>query len=182
MRDEHLKKMPKEIEKLIDAENWPAARKLIRVELRNEPDSHWLLTRLGLTYYEQRNYRKALFYVTQAMKLAPDCPLVLWDYAGTLNMLGQNKEAIAIYKKLVKRGAEKIAHGKCGEGLASARSLIADCLYRIAKCYEDQSHYKKALDFYDRYIEHRKLGSRSIYRISEVKNRITKLRSFAIAA
>src|SRR5687768_1235920 len=103
--------MSKEIEKLIDAEDWKAARKLIHAALRKEPDSHWLLTRLGLTHYEERNYRKALLYDTQALELAPNCPLVLWDYAGTLDMLGRNKEAIAIYRKLIKRGVDKIAQG-----------------------------------------------------------------------
>jgi hypothetical protein len=34
--------------------------KLIRAVLRKEPDSHWLLTRLGLAYCEERNYKKAL--------------------------------------------------------------------------------------------------------------------------
>src|SRR5438045_746826 len=139
--------MSKEIEKLIGAEDWKAARKLIRTALRKEPDSHWLLTRLGLTYYEDRNYKKALFYSTQAMALAPKCPLVLWDYAGTLDMLGQNKEAIAIFKNLIKRGIDKIAYGACGEGKAWARGVIADCFYRIAKCYEEQGQPKIAFNY-----------------------------------
>lgn len=176
LRVDNWKRMSKEIEKLIETEDWKAARKLIRAALRKEPDSHWLLSRLGLTYYEEHNYKKALFYAAQAMELAPNCPLVLWDYAGTLDRLGRNKEAIAIYKKLVKRGVEKIAYGKCGEGLAWARGLIADCLYRIAKCYEDLSHHKKALDFYERHIEHRGPGSRSIYPISDVMKRVKELR------
>jgi tetratricopeptide (TPR) repeat protein len=161
--------MSKEIEKLIDAEDWQAARKLIRAALRKEPDSHWLLTRLGLTYYEERDYKKALYYDTQAMELAPNCPLVLWDYAGTLDMLGRNKEAIAIYRKLVKRGVDKLAYGECGEGLAWARGVVADCLYRIAKCYEGQGQPKKAISYYEQHLNQRGPGCRSIYPIDEVK-------------
>jgi tetratricopeptide (TPR) repeat protein len=161
--------MSKEIEKPIDAEDWKAARRLIQAALRKEPDSHWLLTRLGLTYYEERYYRKALFYDTQALELATNCPLVLWDYAGTLDMLGRNKEAIAIYRKLVKRGVDKIAHGECGEGMAWARGVVADCLYRIARCYEEQGQPKKALNYYEQHFKRRGPGCRSIYRIDEVK-------------
>jgi tetratricopeptide (TPR) repeat protein len=69
--------MSKEIEKLIAAKDWKDARKLIRAALRKKPDSHWLLTRLGLTYYEEYNYEKALFYSGQALELAPNCPLVM---------------------------------------------------------------------------------------------------------
>ena len=164
-----LKEMSKEIEKLIAAENWKDARKLIRAALRKEPDSHWLLTRLGATYYEEFNYEKALFHSGQALELAPNCPLVLWDYAGALDMLGRTKEAIAIYKKLVKRGVEAIAYDDCGEGLAWARGLVADCLYRLAQCYDDAGRYKDSLDYYYQHIRLRGPGCRSIYSIGEVR-------------
>jgi len=167
--------MSKEIERLIDAEDWKAARILIRAALRKEPDSHWLLTRLGLTYYEEHNYKKALFYDTQAMELAPNCPLVLWDYAGTLDMLGRNEEAIAIYKKLIKRGVDKIAYGECGEGMAWAKGVVADSLYRIAKCYEEQGQPKKALNYYEQHLKRRGPGCRSIYSINEVKKQLKEV-------
>jgi len=161
--------MSKEIEKLIAAEDWKDARKLIRAALRKKPDSHWLLTRLGLTYYEEYNYEKALFYSGQALKLAPNCPLVLWDYAGALDMLGRTKKAIAIYKKLIKRGVEGIAYGDCGEGLAWARGLVADCLYRLATCYDELGQSDNSIDCYYQHIRLRGPGCRSIYSINEVR-------------
>jgi len=163
------------IERLIDSDDWKGARRLIRGALRKKPSSHWLLTRLGLTYYEEHNYEKALFYESQAMKLAPSCPLVLWDYAGTLDMLGRSKESIAIYKKIVRRGLEEIAYGECGEGLAWARGLVADCIYRLAKSYDEDGAYKKAVDYYEQHLRLRGPGCRSIYSIEEVKRRIKEL-------
>jgi hypothetical protein len=50
--------MSKEIETLIEMEDWKGARQLIRVALRKEPDSHWLLTRLGLTYSKNKITRR----------------------------------------------------------------------------------------------------------------------------
>jgi hypothetical protein len=44
------------IEKAVQAEDWVDARSLITTELRHEPKGHWLLSRLVLTYYEQREY------------------------------------------------------------------------------------------------------------------------------
>jgi tetratricopeptide (TPR) repeat protein len=168
--------MSKEIEKLIAAGNWKAARTLIRVALRKEPDSHWLLTRIGLTYYEEYKYGKALFYTERALQLAPNCPLALWDYAGALDMLGRTREAVYIYKRLVKRGIEDIAYGDCGEGLAWARGLVADCFYRLAKCYDELGRHKNSLDYYSRHLQLRGPGCRSIYSVSEVKARIKELR------
>ena len=97
--------------------------------LEEEPDSHWVLSRLSNTYYEERNYEKALEYVVQALELAPHCPLVLWDYAGTLDMLEYDEEAVQVYRKLIRRGDNRIAYGECGEGIRKARStwsMIAD--------------------------------------------------------
>jgi hypothetical protein len=42
--------MKSKIEKLIDVEDWPSARKEIISEIKRHPDDHWLLTRLSLTY------------------------------------------------------------------------------------------------------------------------------------
>src|SRR5207249_3788765 len=64
----------KQIESAIGREDWKQARKLIRMWLRRSPKSHWLLTRMGLTYYEQRQYRRALAYERRALRIAPRCP------------------------------------------------------------------------------------------------------------
>lgn len=96
---------------------------------------HWLLSRVGTTYYEEMNYSKALQYSLKAVKISPNCPLVLWDYAGALDMQGREGEAIKIWKSLIKRGIESIAYDECGEGLTWARSLVNDCYYRIGKSY-----------------------------------------------
>ena len=69
------------IEEAIQQEDWMTARRLVHAALRRDPNSHWLLTRLGLTYYEQYDYKRALLYAKRAYKLAPGCPLVLWDLA-----------------------------------------------------------------------------------------------------
>ena len=167
--------MSEEIEQLLAAEDWKAARRLIRAALRKEPHSHWMLTRLGLTYYEEHDYDKALFYNTQAIKLAPSCPLVLWDYAGTLHMLGRNKEAIALYRRIIKRGVDGVAYGVCGEGRAWARGVIADCLYRVAQCYRELGQAKKATNYYGQHLNARGPGCRSIYPIDAVKKEISTL-------
>src|SRR5262245_679907 len=117
---------PPTIEDLLDVERWRDARARIRLELRSRPDSHWLHTRLALTYYEERRYRLALRSSERALRLAPACPLVLWDYAGALQMLARHREALRIYSELVNRGVHRIARDECGEGIAWARGLVAD--------------------------------------------------------
>src|SRR5689334_17516155 len=94
------------IERAIEIDDWRLARKLIRAQLRRKPEDHWLLTRLSLTYYEQRQYRKSLYYAAKALQIAPYCPLAIWDYAGSLDMLERRKRALSIYEWLVSWGEE----------------------------------------------------------------------------
>ncbi len=77
-----------QIEKYIEEEKWVKARIEILKELKHHKDDHWLIIRLSTTYYEEQKYQKAFELAGRALKLAPNCPLVLWDYACTLDMLG----------------------------------------------------------------------------------------------
>ncbi len=163
------------IERAIDAEDWVKARKLIRLGLKHEPNDHWLLSRLALTYYEQRQYLRALEIEAKALQSAPFCPLAIWGYAGSLDMLGRRKEALKLYQRLLSWGEDDLACGECGEGIRAARSLIADCHYRIALIWEELGQRKKALTAYAEHFARRRPGTHSIYPLREVKARYKRL-------
>jgi tetratricopeptide (TPR) repeat protein len=167
--------MSKAVEAAVRAENWRKARQLIRADLKKRPDSHWLISRLGLTFYEERAYGRSLSYSRKALKLAPECPLVLWDYAGTLQMLGKHRAALRVYGRLLARGADKIANGDCGEGRAWARGLIADCFYRQAHSNEKLKRHKAAIDSYRKHLKMRGPGCRSVYPIRTVRRELPEL-------
>jgi tetratricopeptide (TPR) repeat protein len=165
------------IEQLIDEERWVQARKEILRELRAKPDSHWLLTRLSLTYYEQRQYATSLKYVEKAKELMPACPLVLWDYAGTLQMLGRHAEAIDAYNAITSQGVKRLAHGDCGEGLAWARGLVADSYYRISQCPDALGDKEQAEAALIAHLDMRGPGCLSIYPLSKMGSKVTTLRN-----
>ena len=167
--------MSNAIESSIKRSRWKDARRLIRSELRRDPRNHWLLTRLSLTYYEQKNYRIAHRFSLEALRLAPYCPLVLWDHAGSLDMLGRKREAIALYRRLIRRGVRAIAIGRCGEGTAWARALVADCYYRLAACLADVSQLKQAAHPLRRHLEVRGPGCHSIYPISLARTALYRI-------
>jgi len=166
----------KRIEAYIQRHDWPGARRLIQSQLRREPGDHWLLTRLSLTYYEQYDYRRALYITKKAIKRAPRCPLVLWDHAGALHMLNCQREAIAIYRRLVARGPRSIATGECGEGLAQARGLVSDSLYRLGQCYADIGRPKTAVVMLKKALAMRGPGCHSIYPLPEVRTKANQIR------
>jgi tetratricopeptide (TPR) repeat protein len=167
----------KEIEEAIERAQWTRARSLIEAWLGETPEDHWLLARFALTYYEQRDYERALQFDIQALQIAPYCPLVVWGYAGDLDMLGRTKEALSIYRWLVSWGEEYLADGPCGEGIRAARGLIADCFYRIALIQEQRHQWKRAIAAYEEHLARRGRGTRSIYPLPEVKRRYKTLLS-----
>lgn len=167
----------KKIEKSIDADDWVAARKLIKAELKLDPKDHWLLGRLALTYYEQRKYKQALHWDVMALQEAPYCPLLIWGYAGTLAMLDRNDKALLLYRWLLEWGEERLAYGECGEGIRWARALIADCHYRVACIWDEKRQWKRSAAEFEKYLALRRTGYGSIYSLREVKSQYDETRA-----
>ena len=163
------------IETLIEQQKWPEARRAIQEELKNDPENHWLLTRLSTTYYEQGDYQTALAWVEKARERAPDCPLVLWDYAGTLDMLGREREALGVYCSLLQRGTRALVKDECGEGLDWALGLLTDCVYRAGQCLEDLKEPQRAAGLYRLYLNLVDLGAPSIYNREVVVTRLRRV-------
>lgn len=141
----------------------------LRMRLKAEPHHHWLLTRLSSEYYEQRRYVLALRYAEKAFSEAPSCPLVLWDYAGALQMLGRHSKALDLYARIVTRGVNRIATGECGEGRAWARGLVSDSHYRASISLKAVGNEPASLSAFDQCLDLRGPGCRSIYRLTELR-------------
>ncbi len=152
----HAKKATS-IEARIADENWLAARRAIRHALRRAPDDHWLLDRLALTYYESYDYTTALRHSRRAVALAPRCPLALCCLAGSLDMLRREKEAIMIWKGLLRRGVGRLGRQiPCGEGEKWAAQLLNDIRYRLACSYCDLGNLAVAARYFRRHLAIRK--------------------------
>lgn len=162
------------IERLIAREKWPEARLLIRGLLKERPDDHFMLSRLALTYYEQRDYRRAMELDLRAVALAPHCPMALWGLAGAHHMLGDLNAADRIYRRLIRRGALRIARGPCGEGIRDARRLIADCWFRLGEVRELDGNVAGARAAYRKHLTARNPCG-SIYSAADVRRRLKAL-------
>lgn len=142
----------------------------LRRRLKREPKHHWLLTRLSSVLYERHRYALALKYAEKAFEQAPACPLVLWDYAGALQMRGRHLEALDLYARIVTRGVHRIATGECGEGRAWARGLVADSHYRASVSLAAIGNREASLSAFEQCLDQRGPGCRSIYRLDELSD------------
>jgi tetratricopeptide (TPR) repeat protein len=148
----------------------PDSESELRRQLKREPNHHWVLTRLSSVLYEKHRYALALKYAENAFAQVPTCPLVLWDYAGALQMLGRHGEALDLYARIVTRGVRRIAIGECGEGKGWARGLVADAHYRASISLAALGKRKASLSAFDQCLDERGPGCYSIYRLDELSN------------
>jgi hypothetical protein len=95
--------------------------------------------------------------------------LVLWDYAGALDMLERKEEAIQIFRGLIRRGISRMAHGRCGEGISWAKGLVNDSRYKLGLIYAGKGDYQTAKKYIRDCIASRKKGCYSIYDLREAK-------------
>jgi tetratricopeptide (TPR) repeat protein len=164
------------IEAAIADEDWSEARALILAALTKAPEDHWLLARLSTTYYEERDYAKALETIERAHRLKPDCPLVLWDYAGTLSAVGKPREALKLYSRLIKKGPRAVGAMKpCGEGTEWALSLLTDCIYRSGVCWEQLGKTDAALRWYHAFIQLRTEWTGGIHTADDARRHVERL-------
>ena len=141
----------------------------LRQQLKAEPRHHWLLTRVSSVYCARGRYSLALRYAEKAFAEVWSCPLVLWDYAGALQMLGRHHEALDLYARIVTRSVDRIAYGECGEGKAWARGLVSDSHYRASLSLKAIGNERASLSALEQCLDLRGRGCRFIYRLDELR-------------
>lgn len=161
-----------EVERLLARKGWSKARAAIQELLVFHPSDHWLWMHLGATYYEQREYEKALKCCEHAVKLQPDCPLALWHYAGALQMAGRTGAALTIWTNILNLDLDTIAYDEHGEGMDWALQLVNDAHFRMARCYEHLGNLELAKQSYDKYVHNRSHGVGSLYDIIKAQQRL----------
>lgn len=170
------------IEKLLKKKNvsnreYTAILKIIKSELKKQPENAWLLAQMSCVLYELKQYRKALEVIDKALNLSPYDPLYLWYSANALDMLDEQTKAIGIYKKIIKMGFYNVGCIETGEGVRWAKSLINDCKYRIGLCYNDLNKKKFAIKWINEHLSNRQPGFPSVYDVKEVRRKVKEIES-----
>ncbi len=167
-------KRKKSIERLLEKEDWTEARKLLQEELVSQPENHWLLTQVGVTLYEQRKYRQALKWFHESLQVVADCPLTLWNLAGTLDALGKPAAAIPIYTWLL-TSKKTTQDDFCWETEEWSQDLKTDCLYRLGLCFEHSGIADSAEHCYREYINLLLIGMNGSYPLEEAAQKVQKV-------
>jgi tetratricopeptide (TPR) repeat protein len=163
-----------QIDDLFRRGEWVEARKLLEEERETDPNNHWLLTQLGVTFYEQKRYEDALKLFLASLSLVDNCPLTLWNLAGTLDALGKYGGAMQIYTWLLKSKTSP-SDDPCWESKEWADALKADSVYRLGVCFQNLGKKEEAEYCYRQYLNLLLVGIDSSYSMEDVARRIRGL-------
>ena len=166
--------MSDRINDLFHRKKWDAARKLLELARKKDPNSHWLLTQLGVTLYEQGKYKDALKMFLASQKIVPDCPLTLWNLAGALDALGKYPAAKRIYTWLLESKTSP-DDDPCWESKEWTAALKADAVYRLGVCFQHLNEKRKAEHCYRQYLDLLLVGIDGTYSAEDVTKRIRSL-------
>jgi tetratricopeptide (TPR) repeat protein len=162
------------VNQLILRGQWDEARGLLEKQREKDPANHWVLTQLGVTFYEQGKYEEALELFLASLRIVDDCPLTLWNLAGTFDALGKWQDAIRIYTWLL--ASEKTPEeDPCWESQEWADSLKADCVYRLGVCFQELGKAQGAEQYYRQYLALLTQGVEGTYSTDAVIRRIRDL-------
>ncbi len=167
---------PPRIETLLDKGEWEKARTRIERELTTRPDDHWLLTQLGVTYYEQGQYEESVRRFLSSLEVVPDCPLTLWNLAGALDAIGKPETAIAIYTWLL-RSKKTPDDDPCWESAEWTAALKTDCVYRLGVCFRHLKRWESAEHCFRQYLNLRLAGSDGTYSFDDAARQIQEARA-----
>lgn len=172
--DVAAKNLSSKINNLFDQCRWEEARKILEREREQDPQSHWILTQLGVTFYEERRYGEALKIFQESLILLDDCPLTLWNLAGALDSLGKHNPAIKIYTWLL-RSKESPEENPCWENREWADVLKADCVFRLGICFKNLGKKRPADHCFRQYANLLFTGIKGTYPIEDARQEIENL-------
>ncbi|MFQ6034955.1 MAG: tetratricopeptide repeat protein [Sedimentisphaerales bacterium] len=146
---------------------WSKAKRVLLQLLSKSPNDPWLLTRLSYTYYNEKNYSKALELSRRAYSIDSEDPVVIWDYAKALLYSDKIPEAIPMYTKLIRMDPRKLT----GKGYPKRwwLGLKNDCRFWLSVCYLRNDRLSLATKYIQEHIVNRKRGTPTECSIREAR-------------
>jgi hypothetical protein len=104
----------------------------------------------------------------------PNCPLTLWNLAGTLDSLERPADALKLYTWIL-LNKKSYTDDPCWENQEWSDALTTDCVYRLGVCFQHIGIKTKAKDYYRLYLDMLSIGFEGSYSINDVKSKLRDL-------
>jgi tetratricopeptide (TPR) repeat protein len=137
--------------------------------------NHEALVQRGLTLHERRSYAAALLWFERALAIAPGCAVAQYNMANTLHMLGRDRDAEPILRRLI-----AVTSAELRRWCATAddlRSLQLDARYLLfSVLLYGRGFSAEAFKLAEEHLRLRRRGLRSLWPVREVRAEIAARR------
>src|ERR1035441_5888846 len=124
----------------MDQKNYPAALSLLTRVIQDDPGNYSAYENLGVIYYQQKDYKKAVDYLGHAAKLAPESQTYKFLGFSYYN-LGDFNNAIEHFHKSIKLELAK-------DPKDQDKDSLDQTYYDLAVAYSDNGSFDDAADAY----------------------------------
>ena len=132
------------------------------------------MVKVGLGFHESRRYGRALGAFEDAQRLAPSCPVVAYNRANTMHMLGRDEVARAVLRDLVSVGPETLER-RCDA--VGGRSLQLDAYFLLfLVTLHCRGFSDEAFGYADEHIRRRCRGLHSAWALREVRSEVSAMK------
>jgi tetratricopeptide (TPR) repeat protein len=136
--------------------------------------NHHSLVKVGLGLHESRRYGRALGVFEEAQRLAPSCPVVAYNRANTMHLLGRDEESRAILRDLVSVAPETLER-RCDA--VGGRSLQLDAYFLLfLVTLHCRGFSDEAFGYADEHLRSRCRGLHSVWTLREVRAEVSAMR------
>lgn len=130
-------------------------------KLKKAPNDHALLSRIGRSYYSEKNYKRAYHFERDALLIEPKNAIYICNFACVLDMIGNYEQAIVLFREILNWSILKIQK-KTNLDTLGALSFKNDCRFRISityyKTYNDKLA-RRYLSLYEKIKTEKKLAT-----------------------
>jgi tetratricopeptide (TPR) repeat protein len=156
--------------------HWDSERKVMQRFLKRKPNDSYVLRKLANTYYEQGRFSEAEKVLSRAYRLANKNALNIWAYAIVLENLNRTKEAIRLFKTILRMSSKSIfSKIDTDEDETIGEELKMDSMYCLGECYLDLGQRTEARRWLKSFIAKRIKGSPSQFKISQAKRKLASI-------
>lgn len=168
----HKRKMDPTWEKLrCDAE-----REVVKRSLKKDAKNPYLLRQLANTYYKQGRFIEAERPMAKAYRLVRSNALNIYNYALVLANLNRNREAIKLFKTVLRMSPKSIfSNLDTDDKQTIVDELKAGSRYNLAQCYLDLGDKSKAKHWLKSYIKNHEKGKPGKFKIVQAKRKLASI-------
>jgi tetratricopeptide (TPR) repeat protein len=165
------------LKQLLLNKEWDKVQLIVSRQPEVVKSNSWIFRELAWGMLECGKMDQAMRYGELAYQASPGNVFVIWEFASILWEGGEDRKAISLFKRILRKKPQTIRRMFKGKSEKLAVAFQNDCRFRIGLAYHYMGESALSLKWFSRYIENREAGVSSDYSLVEARRTVATLRN-----